>query len=398
MSLVFESQAFKQAPDQAFTHVLLIGCGAYPGLAAANGGGLEPLTSPILSTHAMAKWFLSGEDAMPAGAGLPSSAAFYNPEAPLGSLAMLTSPSDAYTAPAGDKFQVARPTLDNIRDAYSSWLSRLGNNPTSRGVFHFCGHGLSNGVTQYLVADDFGEDGNGPDSDWPSIFHVSNTCQATIRRTQASLFFFLDACMELNEALNHELDDPRGLIRGASNGRPLTYNWSVLRATTTNRKAYATQNEVARFTAALLQALRGHCGAQSAAGPYYEVCFSDLRGATVAMLEHHQKAVTGDKQKLGPTDGEGGWDVPLHVQAERPSVLVELDVHPNGFRPVALAFVEDPNSTYAMKALTAGPASFTGATGEWTLGTSSTNGQYNEQRFPKQLLTKAVYSRRFRVP
>jgi len=398
VSLLFESQAFKQAPDQPFTHVLLIGCGSYPGLAAANGGGLEPLTSPILSAHAMARWFLSGEDAMPSGTGLASSEAFYNPEAPLGSLAMLTSPSDAYTTPAGNTLQVDRPTLDNIRNAYSRWLSRLGNNPASRGVFHFCGHGLSNGVTQYLVADDFGEDGSGQDSDWPSIFHVSNTCQATIRRTPASLFFFLDACMELNEALSHELDDPRGLIRGSSNGKPLTYNWSVLRATTTNRKAYATQSEVARFTAALLQALRGHCGAQSATGSYYEICFSDLRDATAALLEHHQKAVTGDKQKLGPTDGEGGWDVPIHVQVERPSVLVELDIHPTGFRPVAHAFVEDPTSVRAMKALTAGPASFKGSTGEWTLGTRSTNGEYSEQKLLKQLLTKAVHSRQFRVP
>jgi hypothetical protein len=395
---MFESQAFKQAPDQAFTHVLLIGCGAYPGLAAANGGGLEPLTSPILSAHAMAKWFLSGEDAMPAGVGLPSSEAFYNPEAPLGSLAMLTSPSDAYTTPAGDEFQPARPTLDNIRGAYLSWLSRLGKNPASRGVFYFCGHGLSDGVTQYLVADDFGEDGIGLNNEWPSIFHVSNTCQATIRRTPASLFYFLDACMELNEALSHALDDPRGLIPGAANGSPLTYNWAVLRATTTNRMAYATKDQVARFTAALLQALRGHCGSQSATGSYFDVCFSDLRDATVALLDYHQRTVTGEKQKLGPSDGEGGWDVPLHVQAERPSVLVELDVDPNGFRPVAHAFVEDPNSTQMIKALSAGPASFTGATGEWTLGIRSTNGAYKEKRLSKQLLIKAVHRRRFSVP
>jgi len=396
MSLIFESELSKQQPAGAYTHVLLVGCGAYPGLAAAALGGLAPLTSPRISAHAMADWFLGGADAMPTGQGGPSSQAFYHPDAPLGSLAMLTSPGGAYTTPAGSEMEVARPTLKNIKSEYLAWLKRLGSNPGSRGVFYFCGHGLSNGITQFLVADDYGEEGDA-DDDWPSLFHVSNTCQAAIRKTPANLFFFLDACLEINEEITSQLDEPRGLIKGTRTGKPLTSNWSVLRAATTNRKAYAPKGQVARFTDALLQALRGRCGTQSDHGTHYEVCASNLRDATSAILQHSQRSMTGGIQALGPTDGEGGWDVPLHVQTDRPTVLVELDILPSGYRTVGQVFAAAPNSKLLTKALGSGPASFVGANGEWTLGTASTNGQYAEQVFSNQLLTRAVHSRCFHV-
>ncbi|TQH38132.1 caspase family protein, partial [Pseudomonas aeruginosa] len=40
-------------PKVTATHVLLVGCGEYPGLAAAKGG-LQPLIPPRLSVEAMA--------------------------------------------------------------------------------------------------------------------------------------------------------------------------------------------------------------------------------------------------------------------------------------------------------------------------------------------------------
>lgn len=82
MGLVFESDAVRQNPTITATHVLLVGCGEYPSLAAAGYGGLKSLRSPRLSAGAMADWFLSGADAMPAGQQLPPDLAFHNPDAP----------------------------------------------------------------------------------------------------------------------------------------------------------------------------------------------------------------------------------------------------------------------------------------------------------------------------
>ncbi|WP_241021137.1 caspase family protein [Burkholderia sp. Ac-20344] len=395
MGLVFESDAVRQNPTITATHVLLVGCGEYPSLAAAGYGGLKSLRSPRLSAVAMADWFLSGADAMPAGQQLPPDLAFHNPDAPLGSLVMLTSPADPYEAPSGTVSPTTRPTLANIKAAYIQWLSRLGANPNSRGVFHFCGHGVSDGVSQFLVADDFGED---PDDLWQGVFHVSNTCQASIRKTSASLTFLIDACMELSEELINQIDGPRALISGRRNGAPQTTEWAVLRATTTSRLAYAPPDGVARFTAALLQALQGHCGSQDTAGPGYGVGVSDLRDAAAALLTLSQQAERGERQKLGQTEGEGNWNVPMHVQTRRPSVVVELDIEPEGYRPVARAFMEDAAKLRDVKTLAAGPARFIKEQGEWTYGTNAMNNEYGEQVITRRFLTKAVFTSRFVIP
>lgn len=395
MSLIFESAAVQHDPNATATHVLLVGCGEYPHLAAAGFGGLKPLTSPRLSVEAMANWFLSGPDAMPVGQGLPSSKAFHNPEAPLGSLMMLTSPAHSYQAPSGIVSPTTIPTLANIKDAYLQWLTRLGTNPNSRGVFYFCGHGVSNGISQYLVSDDFGSQPNDP---WSCVFHVSNTCQATIRKTAANLFFLVDACMELSEELLNQIDSPTALIGGKRNGPPLTTEWVVLRATTVNRLAYASPHGLARFTEALLQALSGHCGSLRADGTGFDVGISDLRDATAAFLALSQQTTTGERQKLGQTEGDGDWKVAMHIQTQRPSVLVEMDVQPEGYRPVARAFMEDSAQQRDLKPLAGGPARFVREQGEWSFGTNAQNNEYPEQFYSRQFLTKAVHTCRFRIP
>ena len=395
MAVIFESDAFLQNPQATATHVLLIGCSEYPNLAAAGYSSLKQLTSPRLSVEAMANWFLTGVDAMPPGQGLPPEAAFYNPDAPLGSLVMLASPAHDYQAPTGAVSPITRPTVANIREAYVKWIERLGANPDSRGVFHFCGHGVSNGISQFLVADDFGADLNDP---WSAVFHVSNTCQVTIRKTAATLFFLIDACMELSEDLINEIADPKPLIAGKRSGPAKTTEWSVLRATTTNRLAYAPQDGVARFTAALLQALRGHCGTQRTANPAFSVGISELRDAASAFLTISQQSEAGERQKLGQTEGEGDWSVGLHVQTRRPSVLVEMDVDPQGYRPVARAFMEDFDKQRDSKLLADGPVRFVKEQGEWTYGANATGDEFQEQLFARQFLKNAVHTCRFRIP
>lgn len=83
MTLVYQSAAVQADPTVTATHVLAIGCGAYPHMAKAGYVGVKPLGSPPLSVACVADWFLGGL------AGKPPSEAFSNGDAPVGSLELL---------------------------------------------------------------------------------------------------------------------------------------------------------------------------------------------------------------------------------------------------------------------------------------------------------------------
>lgn len=396
MSLVFESDEAKAHPESAATHVLLVGCGAYPKMAAAGYPNQQPLTCSALSVTAMANWFLGGPDGCAPGPGAPSDQAFYNPSAPLGSVEILASPMAEYESPTGRKTPIDRPSRANIRDAYLRWLSRLGTNANSHGVFYFCGHGVGDGVDQFLVADDFGED---PDDKWSAAFHVSNTCQASIRKTPASLLFLIDACMEFSRDLVFELDEPKALIAGSRRGDPLCSEWLVLTATTTNRLAYALPKEAARFTKSILQALRGYCGIQRAGQANFDITVAQLRSAAAAFLALLQPPGDARWQKIGTSQGEGGWNIPFHVLTKRPVALVHIDVDPPGRRPEARAFMEKAGMARSLKPIDGGPAEFNAEWGEWSYGVSATEDDgFREQMFKDQLLQQSFFPYKFNLP
>ncbi|NUA26318.1 caspase family protein [Cupriavidus basilensis] len=396
MSLIFQSDAAKLHPEQPATHVLLVGCGDYPNLGAAGYPGRPPLTSPRLSVKAMSDWFLGGPDGRAPAPGLPSDEAFYNPAAPLGSVELLASPAYDYITPAGEARQIDRPSLPNIRDAYKRWLSRVNTNVDSCGVFYFCGHGVGDGVDQVLIADDFGDD---PGDVWSATFHVSNTCQASIRKTSANLLFLIDACMEFNPDVLFQIDTPKGLVPGAKNGTPLCSDWLVMRASTTNRLAYAEPNDMARFTKALLQALKGHCGMQRAGQPLFDVTASQLRNGTAAFLALLQQPGDAKWQKIGTPQGEGAWNIPLHVLTKRPTALVQLDVDPAGYRPIAQAFMEKAGTPRELQTFNGGPAQFKAEWGEWSYGVNALGGNaFHEQVLANQLLFQSVLPYSFTIP
>ncbi|HHQ6589688.1 TPA: hypothetical protein ACSTLS_001233 [Serratia fonticola] len=393
MGIVFESLAFKEDPKVTATHVLLVGCGEYPGLTASTSG-LQPLIPPRLSVEAMASWFLSGSDAMPKGQAQPPDKAFYNPQAPLGSLAMYVSPAETYTLPSGEVVACTRPTLANLKAAAHQWLTRLGDNPQSRGIFYFCGHGLSDGTVQYLVADDVMEIEY---DKWGPLFHVSNTCQAAIRATSATLAFWIDACMEFNEQLLNNISSPQSLIAGSRSGPPKTRDWSLIGATNMNRKAYAPERGVACFTKALLLALRGHCGTQYGMDQDFSVGANDLRSATAEFLCLAQQGLVGEVQTLGGFQGDGLGSTALHVLPSSPRVHVEMDIDPPGYRLLTTAYMENLANPREQKELSNGPARFLKERGEWTYGAL-----FSKNRFPDQtqrrLLTSAVLRWQFKVP
>ena len=405
MSLVFTSAAFKQDPKVTATHVLIIGCGEYPCRAAAGYPDMQ-LISPGPSAEAMANWYLSGVDAMPDGLGLPPDQAFYDPDAPLGSLALLTSPLQNYRTPFDSVVPGTLPTRSNIENAYNEWLNRLGQNPNSLGIFYFCGHGVSDGESQFLVADDFGAK---EDDIWSAAFHVNNTCLATSHRIQAKLFYVIDACNEFSKELVYQIESPTSLISGSRAGDPLT-SYSILRAAKINRLAYAPRSGgVACFTSAILHALHGHCGSQLNGEPLFGVSAGELCEAVEDILDWFQKRSKWTRDphvdsiwktffddslvenvKLYPPGGASG-KTRLHVLTKRPVGLVDLDVKPQCWRRVAHTFIErryDAKSKQS-KLLGDRPAQFDVEFGDWDYGAEAASNQFETQK--KYLFcTKAV--------
>lgn len=394
MALIFESDTFKKDPRAPATHVLLVACSDYPSLDAAGYGNKKPLGSPRQSAEKMAQWFLSGADGMAPAVGLPSQQAFSNTDAPLGTVEFLASPSHTFVTPAGSSQTVERSSIENIRKAYASWLERLGDNSESCGIFYFCGHGVGDGVDQVLIADDFGED---TDDVWNSTFHLSRTCQASIRKTEAPMLFLVDACMEFSADLLSQINPPKGLGGGKRSGTIYCTDWLVLRATTTNRLAYANPQGITRFTSALLRALNGHCGRQRAGSGKFDVTPSQLRDAASDFLIAAQGPEDSQWQKLGVPMGEGAGNFAVHVLDERPRVVVELDISPHGFRPVARAFMERNGLARDLKPLDKGPVEFVVPWGEWTYGANAQSNEFAEKTCPNQFLGQAILSHSFPV-
>ncbi|WP_025109718.1 caspase family protein [Pseudomonas sp. H1h] len=364
MEPLFLSQAVKDKPESTATHVLLVGCGEYPAMGQTDYSSVQPLDSPHTSVQEMVNWYLGGVHAMPAGMEKPPHEAFSNPDAPLGSLMALVSPSINILTPAGGNVACERPTLANIRRAYRQWHERLGANPESVGVFYFCGHGVSDGVNQFLIADDFGEDG----VTWANTFHVSNTHQATIRATSARIVYVIDACREFSDDVLDQLDIPRGLTEGTKKGKITCAGSAILRSTSANRLAYTPDEGVTYFTQALLQALRGYCGEErdSTLG-VFDVRPSELQMATAALL-NHLLLLQPNLQQHVAFESEGTHLIALNVLDRIPDVLVEMDIDPAVLREISQAYLENAVTPRQLKTLIDGPASFRVPRGEWHYG------------------------------
>jgi hypothetical protein len=205
--------------------------------------------------------------------------------------------------------------------------------------------------------------------------------------------------MEFNPDVAFQLTLPRPLLGGRRDGATPCSDWMVMRASTTNRLAFATPNDVARFTKALLQALKGHCGRQRIGQSLYDVTASQLRGATSALLGLLQQPGDEKWQKISTPQGEGPWDIPLHVLTKRPTALVQLDVKPAGYRPVAQAFMEKAGTPRAVQTFNGAPTQFKAEWGEWSYGVNAVGGTaFSEQKLENQLLFQAVVPYSFTIP
>ena len=114
-----------QAAERPQTHALILAPGAY--------GGLPRIHASANSAAALSSWLQSD---------------FNNPELPLGSLEVLTTPHADGT--------LAAPTGSAMTAAVRGWLKRAGAHAGNLAFFYFSGHGAGDIAQsdQLLIGDE----------------------------------------------------------------------------------------------------------------------------------------------------------------------------------------------------------------------------------------------------
>jgi tetratricopeptide (TPR) repeat protein len=278
---LFASADYGKTPAKPGTHVFVIGVGHYPHLPGGGGKpanetlSLKQLTSPPISAKALADWFLAT-----ASGASPTLDGFRNPTAPLASLWMLVSAKEqTYSLPDGKEVTLLRADLNNIQVVYEAWMNAVSSHPDNIGVFYFCGHGVQ-GVNSYLLPDDFGMYAN----PWNKAFDIDLSAMAARQRVAASLYFFIDACRQMQ--MGAEGSRPQSFGLPKDNAKVLCRTRLKLWATGDGAKAFASGEGVpSRFTDALLRALNGSYGQLTEVGGSWVVTGEALAHQVVRLVE-----------------------------------------------------------------------------------------------------------------
>jgi hypothetical protein len=315
------------------THVLIIGVGYYRHL---RGGpeprsgvhlGLNVLQSPPVSAIHLARWILDGNDAPSGG--------LHNPNAPLTTLEILVSSEQGEQLnAAGAMHDIERASLPLVQTGFDRWLDEVQRHSNNVGVLYFCGHGvMGNGPEHILLLDDHGANRNRPFQ--TGSFDLSNTVRALWRQVPAQLYIFVDACRTYSRRVGERLSSrPAALLDDGASSANVNRGTTWIESTTEGEPAYGDSNGLSRFTAALLQALGGYCGAPQPGTPNWLVNGSALAQAMPKLLAMVNKERGGEPQSCTPHPS-GAVDAPLHVTTEVPKVKVEIELTPEVLRVIS---------------------------------------------------------------
>lgn len=247
MTLVVDRRA--EGPQ---THALVIGVGCYPHL---EGGAtprpdtmdLNQLSSPPVSAMHVATWLQKR---------------YNNIEAPLGTVRLLVSDRGAskFINDKGESVVVGRANMGTTADAIKEWANAAHSDMANIAVFYFCGHGVSAGINNGLLLEDFGVD----HSDLAlleNVIDVDNLHLAMDGVRARRQCFLIDACRNTPRpiadragrgALGQSILDP--FIR---QGRYGARDAPLFFACLPSQRAYGLAQGVSLFTRALLETLDG---------------------------------------------------------------------------------------------------------------------------------------------
>jgi hypothetical protein len=231
--------AQRQGPK---THAFVVGVGYYHHLPGGDGKqvkesmDLEQLTSPPASARAFTKWVL-GE--------------LSNPDAPIGSVELLTSPAENILLPNGVARTSGRAQMALIREAFDRWYGRANSHPDNVALFYFCGHGVQRHNVA-LLAEDYGSIALAP---FQTAIDLNRTWDGMARCAAQTQCYFIDACRQAAWAVQDNQEEPAvTLIEGRR-------TWSErdaprFMATGPGKSAYGMTDGITAFTEVLTTCLK----------------------------------------------------------------------------------------------------------------------------------------------
>ncbi|WP_437971118.1 caspase family protein [Sorangium sp. So ce260] len=299
------------------THVLIVGCGAYPHLAASPSPpfGLRPLSSPAKSAAAIAEFFATK---------------YKNDRAPLGTIEVLASPaSDPRIGPCD---------LASIAAAAGRWFNFCDSDEENVAVFYFCGHGFERGTELALLADDFGRTPP-PLNPMNEAINLDALVEGMARCRARGQCFFIDCCRDLPESQAQTLGS-FGVAILQPFAKPLNAgrDYSIYYATGATSRAFGRVNAPSRFTEALLRAMRG-AGADEENGAWRVDTSALHRGLrAIFELENGRPGVPKQVPRLGGNT----YGFVLHELAAPPEVPVVIGCDPTTRNVDAKFLVSDP--------------------------------------------------------
>lgn len=322
-ALIFSDKA---NPDEARTHVLLVGVGHYPNFANGKRDGspapLKDLVSPSVSIRAIADWFLDE----------------YNyPPAPLGSVALLTSDTapSAFRSLGGGQAVPATSTYANFQRAADAWMRRGDGNEASRLIFFFCGHGYGFGSETSLLLSDFDFSVHNP---WDSALDFASFHAGLAKIRAAEQIFFLDACRRPHS----DLVAPGAAIgrtpiaaeKGARDGIGIR-TAPIFHSTVLDEPALAKAGSRSVFTMSFLRAVEG-MGARDDGIEWKITGLSMLE----AIAHVSAKLTEGDFASPQQAQGVDARHFDFHHLRSDPIAVIYLDRGGNGIGPGDIHFQE----------------------------------------------------------
>jgi hypothetical protein len=295
--------------DQVGTHVLIIGVGHYPNLLDGEGprfdyhGGMGQLTSPPNSALELANWFATNHR---------------HPEKPLRTLQLLISGTpNTFMPPAGQTIVAEPATLENIRKAVRLWRDYGDLHEENHLVFYFCGHGVSTGIDQSLLSEDFGSDKDDPFQHAVDFWRLHVGMRACKAKWQC---YFLDACQTVSQTRLDQFGDKSVgavIVAGSASSNLQKTEQPVLLACALGAEAYGEKAKASFFAQALLAAFKGAAAQDNGYGEW-EINTGQLRGGLNAFLERMvgKEQVARDEKLTIPFS--------LHVLDNQPIIPVDI--------------------------------------------------------------------------
>jgi hypothetical protein len=315
----------------------VIGVGHYPHLEGGTSPrpdtmGLGQLSSPPVSALEIAEWLKTR---------------YNNVVAPLATLRVLVSGHDGPATFNNDKGQpvvLDRAEMTTVATSIHDWAAAADSDTGNIALFYFCGHGVSAGINNGLLLEDFGADHRDL-ALLQNVIDIDNLHLAMDGVHARKQCFFIDACRNTPKAiadragrgaLGQSILDPT-IKQGRYGARDAPMFFACL----PSQKAYGLAQGTSLFTRALLETLA--CAGAVNRGGVWTVRTDTMLPALNETLRW-QGPQYGLPSQPAYLDHASGFD--LHWLEGPPAVPVSVNCNPEAAHAAATLSVIGPNGRH----------------------------------------------------